>query len=106
MPQTASATVNFRIAPWDSTQTVLRHVEQVVAADPLLATNVHVSAPGEDVLEPSPISSPDSFGFHVLSEALHDAFSDTADPALPAWLPNLVIAPSVMVGNTGALHGP
>ena len=100
VPQTASATVNFRIAPWESTQIVRDHVQALMDADPLLAGQVQVTTEEAEALEPSPVTDPRHYGVHVLSEALHDTFAD--DVGAPAWLPDLVVAPSIMVGNTGA----
>jgi hypothetical protein len=100
LPQTARATVNFRVAPWDTAHGVRAHVEAVVRADPLLAGQVHVTMVDDSALPPSPVTPADSAGFHTVSAALHDALADGV--GLAPWLPDLLIVPSITVGNTGA----
>ena len=101
VPQVATAAVNFRIAPWESADEVLAHVHEVLGRDALLAGRVAVTADLAEVLAPSPVTSPESFGYAVVEEALMDAFARPSHSDRPPWLPDLLVAPSLTVGNTG-----
>ena len=87
LPQEAVATVNFRIHPRDDIESVVSHVEGLVADD-----HVTVEIAGTMRAEPSPIASLESGGF----EALHRAFRTVH--------PDVVLAPNMMIAFADARH--
>ncbi len=89
VPATASATVNFRVLPGDSTDDVLTHVTRTIADD-----RVTLQPQGRSRTEPSRVSRADSRGFEVLARTVREVFPDT------------VVAPSLVLGATdGRLYG-
>jgi len=81
LPGEAKATVNFRLLPGETRDTVLRHVREVVGEQ------IKISAlPGSS--EPSPVSSTQSPGYRLIAQTIRSLFPDT------------LVAPGLMVGAT------
>jgi carboxypeptidase PM20D1 len=87
LPQSAKATVNFRIYPGDTQAQVIGHVRKVIAND-----GISIAPGGGLRSEPSSISSSDTPGFESLHRTIRAIF------------PGAVVAPSVMLGATDARH--
>lgn len=86
LPGRAEATVNFRLLPGDTADSVLTHVRGVVA-DPRVELKV-----GPGAFAASPVSSTDSAAYKQIAGAVRDVF------------PNTVVAPALMLGATDARH--
>jgi len=80
IPQRASATVNFRIIPGNTIESVIERVKNVIDDDRITIST------SDFVAEPSAVSSTTSFGYTTLDKTIHQLFPD----ALTA--PNMVIA--------------
>jgi carboxypeptidase PM20D1 len=87
LPQDATALINFRIAPWDSSQGVLEHTRKAVAGLP-----VKVGFTERVPREPSPVSSSQSLGWKLIYAA------GRADH------PGIVATPYLVVGGTDSRH--
>jgi carboxypeptidase PM20D1 len=85
LPQDAAAWINYRIAPGDSSATVMAKAKAAVAALPV--TMAWVDPPAE----PSPVSSTSSQGWKVLAAVAHDV---TGAP----------VAPSLVTAGTDSRH--
>jgi carboxypeptidase PM20D1 len=90
LPTEATALVNFRIAPWDTVESVLERVREVLAD-----LDVEVRIRDEDVgaFPPSPVSSTESEGFRLIRESIHRVFPDV-----------LAVAPFLVFVATDARH--
>lgn len=86
LPGVAEATVNFRILPGDSSQTVLDHVRRTIANERIEVTPV----PG--VSEPSRVSSTVSEGYRAIERSVREL------------MPGTVVAPGLMLGATDSRH--
>jgi carboxypeptidase PM20D1 len=84
VPATASATVNFRVLPGDTTEDVLAHVSRTVADVRVVAT-----AQAGSRVEPSKVSSVETRGFGLLARTTREVFKGT-----------VVVAPSLVLGAT------
>lgn len=87
LPGSATATVNFRILPGDSIESVHEHVRHTVS-DP----RVKIEFTGNLSSQPSPISPTDSEAFHVLQKSIRQVF------------PDVVVAPALVLGATDSRH--
>jgi carboxypeptidase PM20D1 len=87
LPSQAFAVVNFRIIPGETSEDVIRHVEETVD-DP----NVRASIYQDHVTEPSPVSSMDGFGYGELRATVQEVFPGTA------------FAPFLTLGGTDSKH--
>jgi carboxypeptidase PM20D1 len=86
LPPMARAVVNFRILPGDRIDTVIDHVRRSV-------NNPQVTIrPLAFVSEPSRLSDTDSSIFRMLQQTIHEVF------------PEVVVAPSLVVGITDSRH--
>jgi carboxypeptidase PM20D1 len=83
VPAMATATVNFRVLPGDTTDDVLAHVKSAIADD-----RVVTSAQEGSRTEPSKVSRADSRGFGLLARTVREIF------------PGTVVAPSLVLGAT------
>lgn len=83
VPATATATVNFRVLPGDTTGDVLAHVRRVVDDDRISAAPQAGSR-----TEPSRVSKVDARGFQLLARTVREVF------------PGTVVAPSLVLGAT------
>ena len=83
LPQTATALINYRIAPWDSAAKVLARARGATGNLP-----VTVNFSSGAVREPSPVSSSNSLGWNLIAATV------TADR------PGLVVSPYLVVAGT------
>lgn len=86
IPTLATATINFRILPGDTKETVMAHVQEVIN-DP----RVHME-PFGIATDPTSVTSIDSFGFRLVEKTIRQTF----DKAL--------VAPFLMIGATDSRH--
>jgi carboxypeptidase PM20D1 len=86
LPGRADATVNFRLLPGDTPQTVLAHLKQVIADE-----RVELKLLPEPAL-PSKVSAVDSAGYRLIERSVRELF------------PDVVVAPGLMLGGTDARH--
>lgn len=83
VPTKASATINFRVLPGDTTEDVLTHVKRAVDD-----ARITVTAQEGSRTEPSPVSRSSSRAFGLLAETVREVF------------PGTVVAPSLVLGAT------
>ena len=86
LPGYASATVNFRIIPGESLESVLEHVRKTINDE-----RVKVRMTGH-FSEPSPVSKTDCKAFECVEKSIGQIF------------PNTLIAPSLVIAGTDARH--
>jgi carboxypeptidase PM20D1 len=86
LPETATATINFRLMPGVSAENVLNHVSEAVNDE-----RVRVTAEGHrtDAAEPADIESP---SYRLISTTIKQLF------------PEAVVAPSMTLGGTDSKH--
>jgi len=82
VPTNVRTTVNHRIAPYHTINDVLNHITKITSNFPNVTVRVLEQLP------PSPISDPNSESYKFLSSAILKVF------------PDVVVAPSLMIGNT------
>jgi len=87
LPQQASAVVNFRLLPGDDIDGVLAHVRGVVGGDVTVRP-----LEGGFTADPSPLSSPDSAAFEMISATITELY------------PDVVLAPWILMGATDSRH--
>lgn len=83
VPAMATATVNFRVLPGDTTDDVLAHVRRTIDDGRIAVTAQEASR-----TEPSKVSRSDSRGFGLLASTVREVF------------PGTVVAPSLVLGAT------
>ncbi|MBT9487723.1 MAG: M20 family peptidase [Rubrivivax sp.] len=86
LPGRADATVNFRLLPGDTPETVLAHMKQVVADE-----RIQFKVVGLPSL-PSKVSAVDSDAYRLIERTVRELF------------PDVVVAPGLMLGGTDARH--
>ncbi|HET6267584.1 MAG TPA: M20/M25/M40 family metallo-hydrolase, partial [Acidobacteriota bacterium] len=86
LPGEAHATINFRILPGDTVESVLKHVSDVIADQRVKIEKADFSA------DPSPESDLHSEGFQTIQSAI----ATTA--------PDAIAAPNLLVGATDSRH--
>ncbi len=86
LPIEAVATVNFRIHPRDTVESVIEHVKSVVENE-----NVEVRVPGSG-RPASAVSSWESDGFAVVERAIREIYGE------------VVVAPGIMVAGSDSRH--
>ena len=86
IPLTASATVNFRILSGDTSETVIKHVKNIIN-DPRITLSY-----SNFFSEPSKVSPTDSFGFKTIHKTIAEIFGD------------VIISPTLVVGGTDSKH--
>jgi carboxypeptidase PM20D1 len=86
LPSKASAVINLRIAPSESTASVLQYVRDVIADR--MVSILPLPLP----LEPSTVSSIDSAGFAILSKTIRETY------------PMAVVAPALLVAGTDSRY--
>ncbi|KPL80062.1 hypothetical protein ADN00_01970 [Ornatilinea apprima] len=87
LPRSASAVVNFRLLPGDTTQSVIQRVRQTIRDPRVSIETLHESA-----REASPISPTDSTAYQRLSETIQRTFGPVP------------VAPFTMLGASDAYH--
>lgn len=86
IPQSASATINFRIIPGETTASVVERVNHVVN-DKRIAIKL-----GDFMSEPSSVSSTESFGYKTIHRTISEIY------------PTALVAPYLVVGGTDSRH--
>jgi carboxypeptidase PM20D1 len=86
LPRSATATVNFRIRPGDSIETVLRHVEKVVADERITI------AARPNPMQPAPDAAVGAGGYRTIETTIRQIF------------PAAVVAPGLTLGATDSRH--
>ena len=81
LPETATATVNFRLLPGTTPCQVLEHVRQIVADLKRVKVEIH----RENNFPPSHQSSTDTPSFRMLRQTIRDVFQK-ADPVVVPFL--------------------
>ena len=87
LPGRATATVNFRLLPGDSSADVLAHVTQVVA-NPL----IRIERAPALVAEATRVARTDAAGYRLINQTLRQLH------------PGVVVAPGLMIGATDSRH--
>lgn len=82
----AKGIVNFRLHPRDSLESVIRHVEKLVANE-----NIEIMQLGKGQLA-SPVSNWNSQGYLIISKAVSEVYGD------------IIVAPGLMVGGSDSKH--
>jgi carboxypeptidase PM20D1 len=85
LPDTATATVNFRLQPGDTADAVLAHVRQAIEDDELEIELLRAR-------EASPVADAESASFQLLRASLAEV------------MPDVVVAPFLCVGGTDTKH--
>ena len=88
LPTEASAIINFRILPGETTASVQKHVQKTIH-DSRIAISVYNL---NFAKEPSPLSGTNSFGFQVLHKTIRQV------------IPEAVVAPGLVVGATDGYY--
>jgi len=86
LPQQAVATVNYRIHPRDSIETIVQHTRDMIGDD---AVDVSIRGKGN---EPSEVSVSDSAAFGLLAATFRQVFGD------------LIVVPGLTVAGTDTRH--
>lgn len=87
LPQTARATINFRIRPGDTTEQVVQHVRDAVHD-----SEITVSAQPGSGNDPSPVSD------------VHSALFATFGKTVVSLFPDALVAPGLMIGASDGRH--
>jgi carboxypeptidase PM20D1 len=87
IPSQATATVNFRLLPGDSSEEVIRRVEEIVGDE-----RVKVSVTSGFRAEPSLVTPADGVGFKHVARIVHQTWEET------------LVAPFLMIGGTDSRH--
>ncbi|MEO8250228.1 MAG: M20 family peptidase [Burkholderiales bacterium] len=86
LPGGAEATVNFRLLPGDTRESVLQHVKSATGSDLFTVTTL----PGSS--EPSPVSPTTSSSYQLIARTMRSLF------------PDVVIAPGLMIAATDSRY--
>ncbi|HSI52489.1 MAG TPA: M20 family peptidase [Ramlibacter sp.] len=86
LPGVAEATVNFRLLPGDTRESVMQHVKQAAANDRFEL----IALPGGS--EPSPISPTKSASYDLINRTLRSLYPET------------IVSPGLMIGATDSRH--
>lgn len=86
IPQNANATVNFRIIPGETVDTVIERVKQIINDERILIKK------GAFISDPSKVSSTSSFGYKTLNKTISEIY------------PEVLVAPYLVVGGTDSRH--
>ncbi len=88
MPTEAAVSINFRIAPGQTVESVVDFVKETINDD-----RVEVSRLSNDFnSEPSPVSETGSFGYRVIEKTAHEIF------------PEIIVAPTLVLAATDSRH--
>jgi len=87
LPMLATAVINFRVLPGDTTASVIKRVTAVIG-DP----RVKVTPIMKNIFEPSPASSTDSWSFGILNKTIRET------------LPGTLVAPTLVLGRTDCTY--
>ena len=89
LPSEATATVNFRIMPGETVQSVIDYVIDVIGNK-----NIQVSSVGGFGNNPSSVSDSESLNFELIKNSIYRVTQDT----------RLIVTPYLVVGATDAQH--
>ncbi|MGD8321750.1 MAG: M20 family peptidase [Gemmatimonadota bacterium] len=89
LPISARAIVNHRVLPGETTESVVARDRTTIGDD-----RVQVLMHGEDHVDPSPVSDPDSPAFQMLSRTIRQVLAGE----------NVVVAPYLVMGGTDAKY--
>ncbi|MGB3068662.1 MAG: M20 family peptidase [Ottowia sp.] len=89
IPGEAKATVNFRLLPGDTQESVLKHVKEAVGEQPEGRFELKTLAGAS---EPSPVSPTASASYQLMNRTLRSLF------------PDVLVAPSLMIAATDSRH--
>lgn len=87
LPSSATAVLNFRLLPGDSSSSVTDHVRRVVGD-----SRITVKQLDRSLSEAAPLSSTTAAGYHTLEKVIHAVF------------PDALIMPTIMNGASDARH--
>jgi carboxypeptidase PM20D1 len=87
LPTSAMATINFRILPGETVQSVKDYVEKTINDDRILVSVQEASA-----CDPSLVSGTNTFGYQVLQKSVLEVY------------PDIIVAPSLVIGATDSRH--
>ncbi len=85
IPTVAEATINFRILPGETIESVRKHIESTIS------DKIKVEPVGF-LTNPSPVSSIESIGFKTVEQTIRDVF------------PNAIVVPGLVGGGTDARY--
>ena len=88
LPTQAKATINFRILPGESIESVQAYIEKVVDDDRITVSSVSATFQNN----PSPVSDTEVFGFKVIQRTIQEIF------------PGVVVAPGLVIAGTDSRH--
>lgn len=86
IPQSASATVNFRIIPGETVASVTERIKALINDERIMIKE------GVFISEPSKVSSTSSFGYQTLQKTISEIY------------PEVLVAPYLVVGGTDSRH--
>ena len=86
LPKNATANINVRILPGDSTQSVVSHVENVIDDE-----RIKIMTIGNKI-EPSSVSDINNLAYQLIETAIKETF------------PDILVAPSLLIASTDAKH--
>lgn len=86
IPTVATATINFRILPGETSASVLEHIKSIVSEE-----YISIEAEG-NISEPSSVSDPHSPSFQILQKTIGQLF------------PDAVVIPGLVGGGTDSRH--
>ena len=86
IPQSASATINFRIIPGETIATVVDRVNMIINDERITIKS------GKFISEPSQVSSTSSFGYKTLHRTISEIY------------PTILVTPYLVVGGTDSRH--
>lgn len=87
LPIEAIATVNFRLHPRDSVESLVKYVESVVAVD-----NIEVRPWSDKSNDASPVSSWDSAGYQTVAQSVREIYGE------------VVVTPGLMIAASDSRH--
>ncbi len=85
LPIDATATVNFRILPGETIESVTNYVKATIAND-----QIEINRTSKNASDPSPISDPESPAFQTVAQTIKAVF------------PDAIVAPYLVLGGTDA----
>lgn len=87
LPPSASAVVNFRIAPEDSKESVIAHVKKAIDDDRIEIKDISASTP------PTNIADPHGAGYKMLEKTIRQT-----------WGNDLIVSPFFVIGGSDSKH--
>ncbi len=87
LPPAATAVVNFRTAPGDSTESIIEHVKHAIDDDRITIRDISASTP------PTNIADPHGAGYQMLEKTIRQT-----------WGNDLIVAPFFVIGGSDSKH--